>query len=471
MSNPLTAQAIVRRWNIFVMPAIVLIATAAVTGTFLAMSAAAGRELGKERLRATIDVMAVFIDGEKLRAQAEGEKARIDLQLREAMTRVPALQTVSVLLPAQERGVFTPWIARQRDHSGAAIVEIHDMQSVRMDHIETIAAPNGPVGSSGSLLQAYGIVRTKDGSVVALMFASSTVNPPLRFWVILLLPAAFWWLIGIGMARFFKQFIAKERGEMLLQIDSDKSALLELTSHQLGAPLATFRWWLELLRHPEDESGMTREQVAEQVGAAVDRMSSVLDSMHEAGVVNVGDVMGKQQTLASLRHVVEKAVVEARVAAKRHNQTIVATVQDNAHPVRIDPRKFFSVIQELLDNAMSYSPENTTIEVRVLSSANGATVEIEDHGYGISSADLPRIFRKFSRGSEASLHKPIGSGLGLFICKGIIESAGGTMDMKSKQGAGTTFTIFLPYAKEEADTKKGPDSSPDWSANLDPLKG
>lgn len=467
MSNPLTARAIVRHWKIFVLPAIALAATAAVTATFLAVSAAAGRELGKERLRATVDVMAVLLEGDRLRSPSAETKAATDAALREAMSHVKALRSLEILLPAKEEGSFSAWIAKTRDDSGAGTVDFEDPFPLRWKDVEALAAPRGPVDSSGALLMAYGTVRASDGSVVAIVSALSDANPPLRFWVLLLLPAALWWLVGIAIARFFQKFIIKERSQMMLQIDSDKSALLELTSHQLGAPLATFRWWLELLRHPEDESGMTREQIAEQVGAAVDRMSSVLDSMHEAGVVNVGDA-GKQQTLASLRHVIEKAVVEARVSAKRRGQTITCAIQDNAHPVRIDARKFFSVIQELLDNGMSYSPDNTVIDVKVTSGSDGATIEIADHGYGISSADLPRIFQKFSRGSEASLHKPIGSGLGLFISKGIIESAGGTMDMKSRQGAGTTFTIFLPYAKEEP-TKKGPGGA-DWSANLDPLK-
>jgi signal transduction histidine kinase len=471
MSNPLTARAIVRRWKIFVLPIIALVATAAITATFLGVSIAAGRELGKERLRATVDVTSVFIDGDRLRENRDTLKAPIDVEVREAMARVKALRTFSVLLPGTEQGVFAPWISRKRDASGTDAVPFADISSVTWSDVEEIAAPRGPVESSGSLLRAYGTVRASDGTVVALVSAMSEANPPLRFWILLLLPAALWWLVGIAIARFFQRFIATERSQMMLQIDSDKSALLELTSHQLGAPLATFRWWLELLRHPEDDSGMTRDQIAEQVGAAVDRMSSVLDSMHEAGMVNVGEA-AQGQTLASLRHVIEKAVVEARVTAKRRGQTINCTIQDNAHPVRIDARKFFSVIQELLDNGMAYSPDNTTIDVKVTSGTGGATIEIADHGYGISSADLPRIFQKFSRGSEASLHKPIGSGLGLYISKGIIESAGGTMDMKSKQGAGTTFTIFLPFAKEvkEQPTKKGPGRPNDFGANLDPLK-
>lgn len=460
MSNLLSARSIVQRWRLLVLPLSVLVLTIAVTASFVLFWKIAQLHELKTQLRSLTDFTAMSIDGNDVKVHTDGMQRTTRTLLRMAMSGSSALQEGAVLVQGTQTGTYVTWIRESRDGVSAP----------PDNAIVLRGNPGRELVSTGSLLLAYSPLQTGGKTVGYLRM---TARSPLWYsqWYFLLIPVLFWWGMGMLISRFFTWFIAREREAMAQQIDSEKAALLELGSHQLGAPLATFRWWLELLRHPLDGNGITREQMAEQVAAAVDRMSSILDSMVQAGAINDKEPGQSPNTLASLRHVIERAVNEARISAKVRSQTITCAIEDNPKPVRVDPKRFFSVIQELLDNAMCYSPSDTMIDVRVVPAHNGMSIEIQDHGYGISSEDLQHMFRKFSRGSEASLHKPVGSGLGLYIAKGIIEANGGTINVKSRVNGGTTISIFLPYAKEEQKDVDAPEKTNDWTANLDPVGG
>jgi signal transduction histidine kinase len=109
-----------------------------------------------------------------------------------------------------------------------------------------------------------------------------------------------------------------------------------------------------------------------------------------------------------------------------------------------DPNLLEQVLTNLIGNAVKFSPHDSDVYVRSLATPMGWRMEIEDRGMGIRAADLPTLFNRFVRGSNAKEAHTQGAGLGLFVSKAIIEAHGGTINLTSREGEGTTVAYDLP---------------------------
>ncbi len=112
----------------------------------------------------------------------------------------------------------------------------------------------------------------------------------------------------------------------------------------------------------------------------------------------------------------------------------------------VDPLHIRMVIENLLNNANKYSPEGSTVNVTLSSSPNYQVINIEDRGIGIATEDMSKLFQKFSRVQNPESNAS-GSGLGLYWAKKLVDLHNGTIDVSSKPGKGTTFTVKLPRVK------------------------
>ena len=114
--------------------------------------------------------------------------------------------------------------------------------------------------------------------------------------------------------------------------------------------------------------------------------------------------------------------------------------------VQGDPDRLKQLALILIDNAMKYAAPDGRVIVSLASAADGVTIEVRDTGLGIASTDLPRVFERFYRAESARAQDPGGTGLGLPIARWIAEEHGGTVELKSERGRGTTATMWLPAA-------------------------
>jgi len=115
--------------------------------------------------------------------------------------------------------------------------------------------------------------------------------------------------------------------------------------------------------------------------------------------------------------------------------------------VEIGPRHFFQVLQNLISNAVKYTPKEGSVKVSVDFKENKVTISVSDTGIGIPKDEQDKIFKKFFRASNAALKETEGSGLGLSVVKSYIEEAGGRIWFESRERKGTTFFVELPVAK------------------------
>ena len=139
----------------------------------------------------------------------------------------------------------------------------------------------------------------------------------------------------------------------------------------------------------------------------------------------------------------EEAVERIRSLAQSRN-TAIELATNGPVPFRADPEDLQLVWTNLLENAVRYSPEGGSVEVAVHHDPEKAQIVFQDHGVGISAADLPRIFDRFYRGDPSRTRATGGFGLGLAIAKALVEAYGGTISAESTPGKGTRMTVELP---------------------------
>lgn len=221
-----------------------------------------------------------------------------------------------------------------------------------------------------------------------------------------------------------------------------KEDFLSAAAHDLKTPLTTVVAQAEFL-----ERRAVREPSAP---ADIDGIRRIVrESKRLAGLV--GDLLDatrlEQGGLVAEREPVDLATLAREICAHDTPDKSMCLVEASAPVVgAYDRRRIEQLLQNLVENAKKYSPERTPIKIRVWQEDSEARVAVEDSGIGIPAADLPRIFERFSRASNVDDKKFHGMGLGLFICRGIVEEHGGRIWVESEVGKGSTFHVSLPIA-------------------------
>lgn len=226
----------------------------------------------------------------------------------------------------------------------------------------------------------------------------------------------------------------------LVEAISAKDAFLTNVSHELRTPLTSILGYVDILQRHTDLPAAAREplSVVERNAQRLQRLVSDLLSA-ASGSVDVAP------ELADFADIVQQALIStAPLAAARG----VELVNDTQGPVLalIDPVRTSQVLDNLLSNAVKYSPDGGTVTVRAHSSGQTMTCHVTDTGIGITEEERGQIFTRFFRAESARRSAISGIGLGLAICKTIIENHGGSIGCTSVPGRGSTFTISLPIA-------------------------
>ena len=220
-----------------------------------------------------------------------------------------------------------------------------------------------------------------------------------------------------------------------------KEDFLSAAAHDLKTPLTTVVAQAEFL-----ERRAVREPNAPADLAGIRRV--VRESKRLAGLV--GDLLDatrlEQGRLVGEREPVDLATLAQEVCAHDGSDQTCG-VEANAPVVGVyDRRRVEQLLQNLVENARKYSPERTPITIKVWQENGEAQISVEDSGIGIPAADLPHIFERFSRASNVDDRRFHGMGLGLYICRGIVEEHGGRIWVESEVGKGSTFHVALPIA-------------------------
>lgn len=238
--------------------------------------------------------------------------------------------------------------------------------------------------------------------------------------------------------------------ERLRELDRLKSEFLSVAAHQLRTPLSAVKWILSMVL--EGQVGtLTKEQqsILEKGRESNERMVRLVDDMLAVTRIEGGrtEYTFARQSAADLLSDITAPF--ASVAAERGVAFILDISIDPALQVLVDPQKVRFVFDNLIDNAIKYTPAGGTATVRATQNGEQIVITVADTGIGIPESEQKNIFAKFFRASNAMKVVTDGNGLGLFVVKTIVERHGGTVGFSSMPGKGTTFTVSLPLLAAE----------------------
>ena len=226
-----------------------------------------------------------------------------------------------------------------------------------------------------------------------------------------------------------------------------KDDFVALVSHELRTPLTSIIAHIDLLL---DDSSIGAErsrrflEVIDRNSARLERLVGDLLFVAEIDSTNLWLSMTDVDIVAVARDRIE--AISARALPFDTEVTLSSVCESLI--LRGDPGRLGQALDNLISNAIKYSPDGADVAVRILTINRDCLIEIEDHGMGIATDDLDEVFDRFFRGSTSRNLHIQGIGLGLLIVKRIIEGHGGRVDVESEPGVGTTFRVVLPLPLE-----------------------
>ncbi len=238
--------------------------------------------------------------------------------------------------------------------------------------------------------------------------------------------------------------------------DEDDLDFTALAAHELRGPITVIKGYLDVLRQ---ELELTDDQLAffERLDVSADRLTTYINN-----ILNVSrydrrhlQIHLKEETLSKIYSSVGD---DLDLRARTHHRMLNVSFPEDLPTIAADRGSLSEVIVNLVDNAIKYSSEGGLVVISAKPIESFVEVSIQDNGIGIPGALLSNIFDKFYR-SHRSRENTVGTGLGLYITKAIVESHGGTISVRSDEGHGTTFAFTVPIYASVADKLANSDNS------------
>jgi signal transduction histidine kinase len=240
----------------------------------------------------------------------------------------------------------------------------------------------------------------------------------------------------------------------LREVSDLKDEFLGMAAHDMRTPLTVIKGWCDLFAE-RLLGDLTAEQVEaieginQQAALMLHLVNDLLDvAKIEAGKVQLSCAFHDIYAIIS-----EYLRSQSLVSLKKHI-ALVNRVPAHLPRVWIDPERLGQVLSNLLSNAFKFSPEHATVTLSAIHNRDFVEVSVADTGVGIPPEDVAKMFEKFAQVSSRPTKGEKGTGLGLAIVKKIVELHGGKVWVKSKVGAGSTFTFSLPTKKSEGTKTK-----------------
>ena len=319
-----------------------------------------------------------------------------------------------------------------------------------IDDVDAVEGTNPILVAAGIKSYAGVPIKAKE-AIIGVLFVHSTRRNAFHGRVQLLIAFADEAAIAIENARLYKE--ASTVGA-LREADRLKTELLANVSHDLRTPLTSIKGYTTtILRHYDRLSDEEKRDFLHEIELASDRLTELIENLLQLSKLEAGGFHMQKEPLG-IASMVSNAVEDLEQKAKSHR--FVTHIEEPLPLVEADPHRIRQVLDNLLSNAVKYSAEHTEITVECQANDNALVVRVRDQGVGIGPEELDRIFDRFYQASSGVSSRGGGVGLGLAICKGIIEAHGGRIWAESTQGEGSTFTFTLPLGQTST-----PDQSDD----------
>jgi two-component system phosphate regulon sensor histidine kinase PhoR len=257
------------------------------------------------------------------------------------------------------------------------------------------------------------------------------------------------------------------RGAVLVLHDTTELRRLERlrqdfvanVSHELKTPLSVIKANVETLLDGAIDDAQHRGSFLRQIASQSDRLLYLILDLISLARIESGEELFEFDAVP-LEPVVSACLERhhTRAEGRQQNLRVLAPADGREVLAWADEEALDQILDNLLDNAVKYTPEGGEIRVGWRAQGDVVCLEVADTGIGIPEADLPRIFERFYRVDKARSREMGGTGLGLSIVKHLVQALNGTVSATSRVGAGTTFLVCLPRAIQPVEAAVPPDS-------------
>ncbi|MZP28989.1 phosphate regulon sensor histidine kinase PhoR [Heliobacterium undosum] len=231
------------------------------------------------------------------------------------------------------------------------------------------------------------------------------------------------------------------------RLEQMRTEFVANVSHELRTPLTSIKGFVETLLDGALDDTKVARRFLSIINEETQRLQRLIEDLLQLSRIEsqLGRVVEGQSYLEPeiqrVRNLLEPIAADKRI-------TLQVNVDTNLPLLPLSSDNLKQVLVNLTENAIKYTPEGGRVNVRATREGDGVTLEVQDTGIGIPEESLPRIFERFYRVDKARSRELGGTGLGLAIVKHIIERSGGRVTVRSKVGAGSTFTVYFPAAQE-----------------------
>ena len=313
--------------------------------------------------------------------------------------------------------------------------------------LRPIAQEDFIVDKWGTFLSGLAPIRDSNGDVVALLGVDVEVGD---FYKVIqatltpfvLLAVALFTLLSIQTISLVR--IWQSRLDIVKELDRQKDELLSIVSHQLATPIASVKWYIEMIL--DGDLGAINDEQRKQLETVMhssQNLSDLVGMILDVSRIQLGRVKIEKQPLELNQFFSEILEVVEPKAVERH-VNLVKSIPTNLPEAMLDRRYTRMTIENLMTNAIKYTPENGRVDVTVTIDGKWLHIVVKDTGCGIPVTDQKQIFGKMYRASNVRNSAIDGNGFGLYVAKGAVESQGGEIWFQSSEGKGTTFFVKLP---------------------------
>jgi PAS domain S-box-containing protein len=242
----------------------------------------------------------------------------------------------------------------------------------------------------------------------------------------------------------------KHQQEELTILNQVKDEFISLASHQLRTPATGVKQYIGLvLQGFLGELPEKQREVLEKAYASNERQIELINDLLRVAQIDAGKIVLKKAAV-NINDLVEDVVAEQRDSFQKRCQQIKVSTPSKPVIAQVDSRRFRMVLDNLVDNASKYTPDKGNINVSLDLIDGYLSIYVSDNGVGIKEEDIDRLFTKFTRIGNMLSDEVGGSGLGLYWANKVVQLHSGYIEVESKVGIGTKFTVIIPMEEQYA---------------------
>jgi signal transduction histidine kinase len=243
-------------------------------------------------------------------------------------------------------------------------------------------------------------------------------------------------------AQRLEELLEKEHHTVdeLRELNRMKGEFVAVVSHELRTPVTALLGYAKTLRQPEfAEDEKLRTEFLERMERQSDRLLRLVENL-----LTASNLENNQMPVSIGRVLFEDLIREVVEGLANEANRVQVNITDDLPVLTTDRQVLSRVLQNLVDNALKYSPDGSPCELEARTDGDHLVFWVRDYGIGISPEELPRIFDRFYQVDSSSTRTFRGAGLGLSLVKDLLDHLGGTIDVESTLGEGSRFVVHLP---------------------------